>query len=72
MEEKFENLISLTISCLLDKPLNDCPFCKIRKNPLIKRISIINQMESSEKDKLYKHHIECYLKRVQKKSVLDS
>lgn len=66
MNEKFNNLIPLTISCLLDKPVANCPFCEIRKRPLSNRIALIKELEDLENDRLFKHHYECYMKRIKK------
>lgn len=66
MEAKFDNLIPLIINCLLDKPLKNCPFLELRKEPILKRIEKINVKDISEKEQMYNHHFDCYLKRVRK------
>ncbi|OFX26575.1 MAG: hypothetical protein A2033_08765 [Bacteroidetes bacterium GWA2_31_9] len=64
MSEIFDKIIPLTISCLLNKPLKTCPFCELRQEPILNRIEKINGLDISEKEKMYNHHLDCYLKRI--------
>lgn len=56
-------LTGLAIYCPLGIRVNTCPFMDMEDLPFPGKIELLEKMEEHEKDKVIKHHEDCFKKR---------
>ncbi len=59
-------LMGLIISCPFGKSNIICPFTAIRGMPILERLSIIENMDITELQRIEKYHLDCLKKRENK------
>ena len=56
-------LYGLVFKCPLEISLPNCPFTKIRKLPILERVSLLENMSTKQLLDLEEHHKKCYKTR---------